>query len=56
MVKGRPEKTVLDCEFVPRKEARRSLVLTRDMKAGEMLEGRGHDAETSWNGHLTPIY
>ena len=38
MVKGRPEKTVLDCEFVPRKEARRSLVLTRDMKAGEMLK------------------
>lgn len=37
IVKGSPEKTVLDCEIVPRREARRSLVLTRDMKAGEMI-------------------
>lgn len=37
-VLGSPEKTVLDCEQVPRKEARRSLVLTRDMKAGEIIE------------------
>lgn len=29
---GSAEKTVLDCELVPRREARRSLVLTRDMK------------------------
>ena len=36
-VLGSPEKTVLECELVPRREARRSLVLTRDMKAGEII-------------------
>lgn len=36
-VLGRPEKTVLPCEQIPRREARRSLVLTRDMKKGEAL-------------------
>lgn len=35
---GSPEKTVLDCEIVPRREARRSLVLTRDMKKGETIK------------------
>ena len=35
---GSAEKTVLECEKVPRREARRSLVLTRDMKAGEVLK------------------
>lgn len=35
---GSSEKTVLDCELVPRREARRSLVLTRDMKAGEIIK------------------
>lgn len=37
-ISGNPEKTVLDCERVPRREARRSLVLTRDMKKGEILK------------------
>ena len=37
-VLGSPEKTVLECEQIPRREARRSLVLTRDMKAGEILK------------------
>lgn len=37
-VLGSAEKTVLDCELVPRREARRSLVLTRDMKTGEMIQ------------------
>lgn len=37
-VLGSAEKTVLECEKVPRREARRSLVLTRDMKAGEVLK------------------
>ncbi len=37
-VLGSPEKTVLDCEIVPRREARRSLVLTRNMKAGEIIK------------------
>lgn len=36
-VLGSGEKTVLDCERVPRREARRSLVLTRNMKAGEVI-------------------
>ncbi len=37
-VLGSSEKTVLDCEQIPRREARRSLVLTRDMKAGEVIK------------------
>ena len=37
-VLGSGEKTVLDCEMIPRREARRSLVLTRDMKAGEAIQ------------------
>lgn len=37
-VLGSSEKTVLDCEIVPRREARRSLVLTRNMKAGEVIK------------------
>ncbi|MBR3765591.1 MAG: N-acetylneuraminate synthase, partial [Muribaculaceae bacterium] len=36
-VLGSPTKTVLDCEKIPRREARRSLVLTRSMKAGEVI-------------------
>lgn len=43
-VLGSGEKTVLDCELVPRREARRSLVLRRDMKAGEVIK----------NGDLMP--
>ena len=38
LVLGSGMKTVLDCEIVPRREARRSLVLTRDMKAGEAIK------------------
>lgn len=38
MVLGSGEKTVLQCEQIPRKEARRSLVLTRDMKKGEEIK------------------
>ena len=34
---GSSEKTVFPCEVVPRREARRSLVLTRDMKKGEVI-------------------
>lgn len=37
-VLGNPEKTVLECELIPRREARRSLVLTRDMQAGEIIK------------------
>ena len=37
-VLGNPEKTVLECEEVSRREARRSLVLTRDIKTGEVIK------------------
>lgn len=37
-VLGNAEKTVLDCEIIPRREARRSLVLTRNMQAGEIIQ------------------
>lgn len=37
IVLGSGEKTVLECEQIPRREARRSLVLTRDMKKGEII-------------------
>ena len=36
-VLGSDKKTVLDCEIVPRREARRSIVITRDMKKGEII-------------------
>ena len=36
-VLGNPEKIVLECEQIPRREARRSLVLTRDLKKGEII-------------------
>lgn len=37
-INGNDEKTVLECEKVPRREARRSLVLTKDMKCGETIK------------------
>lgn len=36
-ISGREGKTVLPCEMVPRREARRSLVLKRRMKKGEII-------------------
>jgi N-acetylneuraminate synthase len=38
VVRGREEKTVLPCEAIPRREARRSLVLTRALKQGEQIK------------------
>lgn len=38
VVGGLNTKTVLDCEKIPRREARRSLVLTRDKKKGEIIK------------------
>ncbi len=38
MILGSAEKTVFDCEIVSRREARRSLVLTRNMKEGEIIK------------------
>ena len=37
-ISGKEDKTVLPCELIPRKEARRSLVLTRNMKKGEQIK------------------
>ena len=37
-VLGCSEKTVLECEKIPRREARRSLVLKRDIKQGEIIK------------------
>ena len=54
-VLGSPEKTVLDCERVPRREARRSLVLTRDMKAGEALTERDLMAKRPGTG-VSPVH
>lgn len=38
MVLGSAEKTVLDCELISRREARRSLVFSRSKRAGETIE------------------
>ena len=52
---GSPEKRVLDCELIPRREARRSLVLTRDMKAGEVLKEADLMAKRPGTG-ISPNY
>lgn len=52
---GQSEKTVLPCEQVPRKQARRSIVLTRDMKAGEVITERDLTAKRPGTG-ISPIY
>lgn len=54
-VLGSPEKTVLDCEMIPRREARRSLVLTRDMKAGETISEQDIMPKRPGTG-ISPIY
>lgn len=38
VIGGQYEKTVLECEMIPRREARRSLVLNRNMKKGEEIK------------------
>lgn len=55
MVLGSGEKTVLDCEKIPRREARRSLVLTRDIKAGEVILGTDLMAKRPGTG-ISPQY
>ncbi len=54
-VLGAPEKTVLDCEIVPRREARRSLILTRDMKAGEVIKKEDLMPKRPGTG-ISPVY
>lgn len=52
---GEKEKTVLKCEEVPRREARRSLVLTHDMKQGEILTKKDLIAKRPGTG-ISPKY
>lgn len=54
-VLGDSEKTVLDCERIPRREARRSLVLTRDLKAGEIINKEDLMPKRPGTG-ISPIY
>lgn len=54
-VLGSGEKTVLDCERIPRREARRSLVLARDMKAGETIAGTDLLPKRPGTG-ISPVY
>lgn len=54
-VLGSREKVVLDCERIPRREARRSLVLTRDMKAGEIIQEQDIMAKRPGTG-IAPRY
>ena len=54
-VLGSGEKTVLECERIPRREARRSLVLTRDMKAGEVIKKEDLMPKRPGTG-ISPIY
>lgn len=52
---GDKTKTVLDCEMIPRKQARRSLVLTHDMKAGDIVTEKDLIAKRPGTG-ISPKY
>lgn len=52
---GSSEKIVLECEKVPRREARRSLVLTRNMKKGEVIKKEDLMPKRPGTG-ISPIY
>ena len=54
-VLGNGEKTVLECEQVPRREARRSLVLTRDMREGEIIKKEDLMPKRPGTG-ISPVY
>lgn len=54
-VLGNGEKTVLECERVPRREARRSLVLTRNMKAGDVIQEKDLMPKRPGTG-ISPAY
>lgn len=55
MILGSAKKTVFDCEIVPRREARRSLVLTRNMRAGEKIKQEDLMAKRPGTG-ISPEY
>ncbi len=52
---GNSEKTVLECEQIPRREARRSLVLTRNMKTGEVIKKEDLMPKRPGTG-ISPVY
>lgn len=54
-VLGSGEKTVLECERIPRREARRSLVVTRDIKAGEVIREEDLMPKRPGTG-ISPVY
>lgn len=54
-VLGSAEKTVFACETIPRREARRSLVLTRNMKAGEIIKEKDLMPKRPGTG-ISPAY
>lgn len=54
-IMGNPEKTVLPCEIIPRREARRSLVLTRNMKEGETIQPKDIMAKRPGTG-ISPVF
>lgn len=54
-VLGSPNKTVLECEVISRREARRSLVLTRNMKKGETIKDTDVMSKRPGTG-ISPIY
>lgn len=55
IIVGSSEKTVFDCEKVSRREARRSLVLTRDMKQGDIIKETDVMAKRPGTG-ISPQY
>lgn len=52
---GEKQKTVLECEVIPRREARRSLVLTHDMEAGSVITENDIIPKRPGNG-ISPKY
>ncbi len=52
---GSSEKTVLECETIPRKEARRSLVILHNMKAGDVIKEEDITAKRPGTG-ISPKY
>ena len=54
-ISGSEEKKVLDCELIPRREASRSLVLTKDMIAGERITEKDVMAKRPGTG-ISPKY
>lgn len=54
-IMGSGDKVVLNCEKIPRREARRSLVITRNMKAGEVITEKDLMAKRPGTG-ISPQY